>query len=84
MRDDQAKRPPHGPGAQRAEQAVQGGYSPRDDGAREAGEAAQRNAEDLLKPGATPDPGVRETYGARSGETPHEEPADASTKDGGA
>ena len=74
MREQDAKRAPGAVADRRAENERHEGLGSRQQGPREAARKDQQAAEDVLRPGPTPDPGIEEDYGARSGEVPSEEP----------
>lgn len=74
MAREEAKQAPHATGDERGEQARFEGHGPRDHATKEAARKNQKSAEDAIGPGATPDPGIHEGYGANSGREPSEEP----------
>ena len=74
MREQDAKRAPGAVADRRAENERHEGLDSRQRGPREAARKDQRAAEDVLKPGAPPAPGIEEDYGARSGKVPSAEP----------
>jgi hypothetical protein len=74
MRENEAKRPPQADAGVQDEQVRQEGTGSRDHATREAVRKDQQSVEEMMKPGAPPDPGMEEDYGKRSGEVPSEEP----------
>jgi hypothetical protein len=74
MRENEAKRPPQADAGVRDEAVRQERSGPREHATREAVRKDQQSVEEMMKPGAPPDPGMEEDYGKRSGEVPSEEP----------
>jgi hypothetical protein len=74
MREHDAKRPPGAVANRRAENERHEGLGSRQQGPREAARKDERAAQEVLRPGPPPAPGIEEDYGARSGEVPSEEP----------
>ena len=74
MREQDAKRPPGAVTDGRAESERHEDTGSREHRTKEAARKDRRGAEEALRPGPSPPPGIEEDYGARSGDVPSEEP----------
>ena len=74
MREQDTKRSPGAVTERHAENERHESLGSRQHGTREAALKDERAMKEVLRPGPSPDPGIEEDYGARSGEVPSEEP----------